>query len=101
PSRYEPFGMTAVEAMASGTPSVITVHGGLEEMFNFGHQALFADPTKPAEFGTLLSLPMRYPRLRERLAVDGARWARRTFGWQRIARRTLDVFNREIEVREE
>ncbi|OYU57401.1 MAG: mannosylfructose-phosphate synthase, partial [Bradyrhizobium sp. PARBB1] len=26
-SRYEPFGMTAIEAMACGTPTVITIHG--------------------------------------------------------------------------
>ena len=96
PSRYEPFGMTAVEAMASGTPSVITVHGGLEEMFDFGSQALFADPARAVEFGTMLSLPMRYPRLRDRLSADGARWARRTFGWRRIAHRTLDVFDDEL-----
>ncbi len=94
PSRYEPFGMTAVEAMACGTPCVITIHGGLEEMFDFGHQALFADPKRPGEFATMLSMPLRYPRLRERLSLDGARWARRTFGWRRIARRTLEVFAR-------
>ncbi len=94
PSRYEPFGMTAVEAMACGTPCIITIHGGLEEMFDFGSQALFADPKRPAELATMLSMPLRYPRLRERLSVDGARWARRTFGWRRIARRTLAVFDR-------
>jgi mannosylfructose-phosphate synthase len=97
PSRYEPFGMTAVEAMACGTPGVITVHGGLEEMFDFGSQALFADPKRPVEFATMLSMPLQYPRLRERLSVDGARWARRTFGWRRIARRTLEVFARHVD----
>ena len=30
PSRYEPFGMTAVQAMACGTPTVVTTHGGLD-----------------------------------------------------------------------
>lgn len=95
PSRYEPFGMTAVEAMACGTPCVVTVHGGLEEMFDFGSQALFADPKRPREFATMLSMPMRYPRLRERLSIAGARFARRNFGWRGIARRTQIVFERE------
>lgn len=94
PSRYEPFGMTAVEAMACGTPCVVTVHGGLEEVFDFGSQALFADPKRPAEFATMLSMPLRYPRLRERLSIDGARFARRHFGWRGIARRTAAVFER-------
>ena len=94
PSRYEPFGMTAVEAMACGTPCVVTVHGGLEEMFDFGSQALFADPKRPREFAVMLSMPLRYPQLRERLSIDGARFARRTFGWHSIARRTLEIFER-------
>jgi mannosylfructose-phosphate synthase len=95
PSRYEPFGMTAVEALACGTPCVVTVHGGLEEMFDFGSQALFADPKRPPEFATMLSMPMRYPQLRERLSVAGARFARKNFGWRGIARRTRTVFDRE------
>jgi mannosylfructose-phosphate synthase len=93
PSRYEPFGMTAIEAMACGTPCVVTIHGGLEEMTDFGSQALFADPKRPQEFAVMLSMPLRYDRLRERLSVDGARFARRRFGWRSIARRTLGVFD--------
>lgn len=94
PSRYEPFGMTAVEAMACGTPCVVTVHGGLEEMFDFGSQALFADPKRPREFAVMLSMPLRYPQLRERLSIAGARFARINFGWHSIARRTLQAFEK-------
>jgi mannosylfructose-phosphate synthase len=94
PSRYEPFGMTAVEAMACGTPCVVTIHGGLEEMFDFGAHALFADPKRPRELATMLSMPLRYQQLRQRLSIDGARFARRMFGWRSIARRTLAVFDR-------
>ena len=94
PSRYEPFGMTAVEAMACGTPCVVTIHGGLEEMFDFGAHALFGDPKRPREFAVMLSMPLRYPQLRERLSIAGGRFARRMFGWRGIARRTLSVFDR-------
>jgi mannosylfructose-phosphate synthase len=94
PSRYEPFGMTAVEAMACGTPCVVTVHGGLEEMFDFGAHALFADPKRSREYAVMLSMPLRYPQLRQRLSIAGARFARRMFGWRGIARRSLVVFER-------
>lgn len=93
PSRYEPFGMTAIEAMACGTPSVITVHGGLHENIDFGQHALFADPKRPEEFGAMLAMPLRYPRLHERLSLEGARFARRQYGWTGIAKRTLAVFD--------
>ena len=94
PSRYEPFGMTAIEAMACGTPTVVTVHGGLHEVVDFGRNALFADPKRPEEFATMLSLPLQYESLRERLSLEGARFSRRNFGWTGVAKRTLQVFER-------
>jgi mannosylfructose-phosphate synthase len=92
PSRYEPFGMTAVEAMACGTPTVMTVHGGLHEQVEFGRHGLVADPKRPEEFAAMLNMPMQYPWMRDTLAVEGARFARRAFGWTGIARRTLNIF---------
>lgn len=92
-SRYEPFGMTAIEAMACGTPTVITVHGGLHDLIDFGTQALFADPFLPDEYGAMLALPLRYPRLADELSNEGSRFARRNFGWTGIAKRTLAVFS--------
>ncbi|MBN1561736.1 glycosyltransferase [candidate division KSB1 bacterium] len=92
-SRYEPFGMVAAEAMACGTPSVITVHGGLYELIRFGHHALFADPNHAEEFGTMLSLPLLYDKLAHELSVNGARFSRRQFGWTGIAKRTLQIFD--------
>jgi mannosylfructose-phosphate synthase len=93
-SRYEPFGMTAIEAMACGTPTVVTVHGGLFELIEFGKQALYANPERAPEFGTMLALPMLYPNLAHELSVEGARFARRNFGWTGIARRMIEVFER-------
>lgn len=94
PSRYEPFGMVAIEAMACGTPSVITVHGGLSDLISFGHHALYADPQRPVEFGTMLALPMLYPSLADLLSVEGSRFARRNFGWTGIAKKIRQLFER-------
>lgn len=94
PSRYEPFGMTAVEAMASGTPTVLTTRGGLFEQVEFGRHALVADPTRPLEFAAMVNMAMQHGWLREKLMVEGARFARRTFGWTGIARRTLEIFEK-------
>ena len=50
-SRYEPFGMTAIEAMACGTPTVVTVHGGPLPRGRFGRHALYADAFDREDLG--------------------------------------------------
>jgi mannosylfructose-phosphate synthase len=85
--------MVAVEAMACGTPTVLTVHGGLLELIGFGRQALYADPNRPEEFGAMLALPMQYENLAHELSVEGARFARRNFGWTGIAKRIMEIFD--------
>ncbi|HZD11546.1 MAG TPA: glycosyltransferase [Candidatus Binatia bacterium] len=93
PSRYEPFGMVAIEAMACGTPTVVTVHGGLFELIEFGRHALYADPFRPLEFGAMMALPMLHEKLAQEMSVEGARFARRNFGWTGIAKRILGIFD--------
>jgi glycosyltransferase involved in cell wall biosynthesis len=44
PSRYEPFGMIAVEAMALGTPVIAMAIGGLAETIHHGHTGWLCDP---------------------------------------------------------
>ncbi|NND33483.1 MAG: glycosyltransferase [Saprospiraceae bacterium] len=97
PSRYEPFGMVAIEAMACGTPAVITINGGLFELITFGHNAMCADPNQPKEFGAILAYTLKYPILSHRLSVEGARFARRNFGWTGIAKQTLNIFHSMIQ----
>ncbi len=43
--------MTAIEAMACGTPTIITTEGGLWEDILWGVEALYADPRDVYEFG--------------------------------------------------
>lgn len=84
-SRYEPFGMTAIEAMACGTPTVVTVHGGLWNVLTFGRTALFADPLDKEDLGIMMLKPFRFPRLRTRLSRMGGYRARSLFAWTGIA----------------
>jgi len=96
PSRYEPFGMVAIEAMACGTPTVITVHGGLKDLIDFGNQGLYADPHQPEEFGAMIAMAMKYSELFNELSVEGAKFARRNFGWTGIAKKMLEIFSRSV-----
>jgi mannosylfructose-phosphate synthase len=95
-SRYEPFGMTAIEAMASGTPTVVTVHGGLWKVLTFGRNALFGDPLDAEDLGIMMLKPFRLPRLRSRLARMGAYRARSLFAWTGIAHQLIALVEDQI-----
>jgi mannosylfructose-phosphate synthase len=88
-SRYEPFGMTAVEAMACGTPTVVTTHGGLFRALRFGISGLFADTFDAMDLGITILKPLRHPALAERLSRYGAEVARSQFTWTGVAQQLI------------
>ncbi len=92
-SRYEPFGMTAVEAMACGTPTVVTTEGGLWEMVTWGLDALYADPFDTDAFGHALATILEFPRVAAQLARGGSHRARARFTWTGIAQQILNVIS--------
>ncbi len=90
-SRYEPFGMTAVEAMACGTPTIVTTEGGLWEQVTWGREAIFANPFDPAAFGHAISFVLQYNTIYDRLAKYGCQKARAHFTWTGIAQQLLNL----------
>jgi len=91
-SRYEPFGMTAIEAMACGTPTVVTTHGGLFRVLRFGIDGLFADTLDAVDLGVTIVKPLRHKKLAERLSRNGAHTARSLFTWTGVAQQILAAF---------
>jgi len=95
-SRYEPFGMTAIEAMASGAATVVTVHGGLFRALSFGRHALFADPFDREDLGITMAKIFRHPRLSRRLSRMGAHKARSLFTWTGIAHQLVAAVEQRV-----
>lgn len=89
-SRYEPFGMTAVEAMACGTPTVITTEGGLWEDMVWGLEALYANPFDPPAFGHAICAVLQHPEVADQLALYGSQKARARFTWNGIAQQIIN-----------
>lgn len=90
-SRYEPFGMTAIESMACGTPTVVTTEGGLCEQVVWGVEALYANPFDPEAFGHAIAAILQYRPIAAQLAKFGPRKARSRFTWNGVAQQLLMV----------
>jgi mannosylfructose-phosphate synthase len=88
-SRYEPFGMTAIEAMACGTPAVVTTEGGLCEQVAWGIEAIYANPFDPPAFGHAIAAILQHAKVSAQLAKFGPRKARSRFTWTGIAQQLL------------
>jgi mannosylfructose-phosphate synthase len=88
-SRYEPFGMTAVEAMACGTPTVITTEGGLWDQMVWGLEALYENPFEPEAFGHAIAVILKRPRVAQQLAKFGTQKARSRFTWTGVSQQLL------------
>ena len=85
-SRYDTFGIPAVEAMACGTPVVAANFAGLPEVV--GGAGILVDPTRSEDVADVFRSLLRDPSLRDRYRNAGLRRSK-TFTWDRCAERVM------------
>lgn len=94
PSFYEGFGLTALEAMACGTPTVVSNRGSLPEVV--GDVGLMIDPDQPDSLVDGLRRILTESDLRSRSREAGIARAKQ-FTWSRTAEIVLSVYRRVLE----
>jgi len=93
PSRYEGFGLPAIEALRSGRPTVVANAGSLPEIVGDG--ALIVAPNDVAGWAAALEAVLSDADLRARLVVDGPAVAA-SFTPHRTAAGLIDVWTRAL-----
>jgi len=88
-SRAEPFGLTVVEAMASGTPVLATAVDGIPEIVRHGESGWLIDGRDHRSLAEAMLMLLRDQNLRRKLGSNGRRDA--------IARFSIERFSTEIQ----
>ena len=92
PSIYEPFGLVALEAMASGCLCVVADTGGLREVVPAGGTVGLRFPSRDADaLRTIVEQVLTDDLERGKLVAE-AREHVLQFDWSEVAQRTLDVY---------
>ena len=91
PSHYEGFGLTALEAMACGTPTVVSDRGSLPEVV--GDTGLLVDPDDPEDIADALRQMLTDSDQHARSRAAGLARAA-AFTWRKTAETVLAVYRR-------
>jgi mannosylfructose-phosphate synthase len=92
PSKYEPFGMTVLEAMGCGTPVVATGFGGLRHVLTNRKDSLLVDPSDSEQLGSAIADILTNEELAAKLRKTGLELIEKKFSWQSIAKQHVDFY---------
>jgi len=92
PSLYEPFGIVALEAMAAGTPVVVSDSGGLAEIVSNNQDGLWAITGSANSLADRVIEILTNRDLAQRLAQNAMNKVYAQYDWQIISAKTVTVY---------
>ncbi|MBK4731338.1 glycosyltransferase family 1 protein [Oxynema sp. CENA135] len=96
PSHYEPFGLVAIEAMASATPVVASNVGGLKFTVVSEVNGLLVPPKNDAKFAEAIDRILADPQWRDELGKTGRLRVELAFSWDSVATRLAHTYSQLI-----
>ena len=92
PSHYEPFGLVAIEAMASGTPVIASDVGGLQFTVVDEKTGLLAPPKDVQAFAHAIDRILSAPQWRNQLGKTARKRVEDKFSWQGVATQLSELY---------
>ncbi|MFZ5753649.1 MAG: glycosyltransferase family 4 protein, partial [Bacillota bacterium] len=97
PSLYEPFGIVALEGMATGTPIVVSDTGGLREIVKHEKNGFLFPPGDGDALARQIVRLLKDPNLAKRAAEKAYQDVLRDYTWSGVAQKTLGVYQEILE----
>ena len=94
PSRYEGFGLPCLEAMACGTPVMVSQGAAVHEVLTDNEDAVIFPARNPQMMAAKIEFLMDHPRDRERIARAGLALVRTKYNWEEFARKVAAICSR-------
>jgi glycosyltransferase involved in cell wall biosynthesis len=94
PSRYEPWGLVLVEAMAHGLPCIGTTTGSMPDILDNGRAGLLVAPDDPGELADAVIRLLSEDHLARTVGSSGRRRVEERFTWERVADRMAPILSR-------
>jgi glycosyltransferase involved in cell wall biosynthesis len=99
PSRYEPFGISSLEAMALGKPLIATNRGGPTDFVKHMDNGILANPDNPDEIAYYAEMVLKDEGLAKRLGERARETVTKGYTWDIIARKTYETYKATLEER--
>ena len=97
PSIYEPFGIVALEGMATGIPVVASQVDGLAEVIDHERTGLFVFPRSPESIAWGIERILSDPDHARWLTENAKEKLHNAYSWEAVAMKTVDVYRKVVE----
>jgi glycosyltransferase involved in cell wall biosynthesis len=92
PSYYEPFGMTALEALACGSSVIASRVGGLKTTVKEGEIGLQFEARNPQDLADRIGYLLEHPEVNARLRQNARPYVERHYSWRAVSERVAAAY---------